>query len=492
MSSVNKHRVLTVLSAIIMAMLIAPVFQQWFYFIKEKPLTGAFYVHEKPSVDSLSFRSWFNGQFQQQFNTNLEANIGFRSSLVRLNNQLQYSLFSKANAEGVIVGKDNELFEEDYIRAAMGEYFVGESVWQTKAVQLKAIQDTLDKLGKKLIVVFEPGKGSVYSDKYPTKYDFNNRSASNYDVFKRKLDTLQVNVLDLNACFMLWKNHRPYRLFPRTGTHWSYYGAALAADTTLRYLRTFFGPRIPQMRIERLIEKTEPRHPDDDIWLAMNLLNSTPYNQLAYPVVQFEPSNQQKINALLVGDSFFFNWQSDGIVANAFDEGNFWYYNKHAWNFAGSETGLVANLNFKEEILKRDLIMIMITERFHHNFAWRFDEQLFQLFYPTQKKPYDIFANDIRVSNEEFLRLAKDATRTGMSLQDRLKKEAQYLMYLDYLQVPEKYTDKDDRMLMLMMSIKGTKEWYEKIIVKANERNIPVEEMLRMDAEWLYNEKYGK
>ncbi|MDP3444143.1 MAG: hypothetical protein Q8T08_14905, partial [Ignavibacteria bacterium] len=244
--------------------------------------------------------------------------------------------------------------------------------------------------------------------------------------------------------------------------------------------------------IDRFNEKPQLRHPDDDIWLAMNLLQDTPNDNLAYPVMRFVASMQPKITALLVGDSFYFNWQNDKILLNTFAESDFWYYNKNVYNQAGGATGTVASLDFGEQIMKQDLIMMMITDRFNHCFMWNFDEQLYDYFYPGPKNAREVYANDIRTSNEYFLRMYKEAKATGMPFQDRLKTEVEFKMYLDYLKDPKQFTNKEDVILMLMMSIKGTPDWYEKIKTKAKERNMSVEEMLRLDAEWVYNERQKK
>ncbi|MFA6787964.1 MAG: hypothetical protein WCR58_12205, partial [Bacteroidales bacterium] len=70
--------------------LFAPALQRQFTFIKERPLEGAFFNQKKPNFDSLSWVSWLNGSFQQDFTDQLEADIGFRNTLVRIHNQWQY------------------------------------------------------------------------------------------------------------------------------------------------------------------------------------------------------------------------------------------------------------------------------------------------------------------------------------------------------------------------------------------------------------------
>jgi len=478
---------------LILLLLLLPELQQRLGFFPEYPLQGAFSQTEPPDLDSLRWDSWLNSEFQQNFNNRLESSIGFHDWLVRLNNQLKYSLFCEANAEGVIVGKEGELFEEDYIRAYLGHFNVGDTVWQRKSDQLKRVQDTLKSLGISLAIVFEPGKGSFYPDRFPSKYHGKQPTTSNYTVFKDLLRQKQVNVLDLNQFFLQSRDKHDYLLFPQTGTHWSYYGALLAADTTLNFLRSIHGPAIPSMRIDSLRFYDRPRHPDDDIWLAMNLLSPVPQQPLAYPAVSFETDRQSAAyDILIVGDSYFFNWQSDGVMLNAFRNADFWYYNKAVWGRQGGETGATSQLSLRDEVLRRDIILIMITERFHHNFAWKFDEQLFELFFPHQWDLIDYFADNLRVSNDQFMRLAKDASRKGISVEQRIRMEAEFLLFEDYQKTPEKYTRKEDLITIFMMSIRGTPEWFEAVRKKAKERGIPVDEMVRMDAEWIYNDKYGK
>jgi len=183
------NRLKYVLFGLLLLMLLLPAFQRELQLFKEKPLTGAFVEMEKPTFGTVSWENWLSGAFQADFDSRLEHSIGFRNSLIRTNNQLQYSLFGLANADGVIAGSRGELFEEDYIRAYMGAFFVGESVWEQKAHKLKAIQDSLQKLGKSMAVVFAPGKGSFYPEKFPTKYRHKERKLSNYTYFRDQLST---------------------------------------------------------------------------------------------------------------------------------------------------------------------------------------------------------------------------------------------------------------------------------------------------------------
>lgn len=476
---------------LLLLMLLMPEIQKRGQVLPSNPLRGAFAVVPQPDLNTLNWAGWIDGSFQQQMTDRIEANIGFRDWLVRLNNQLNYSLYSQVKAEGVVMGRNGEFFEEDYIKAYMGQFFVGKSAWEGKAARLKAVQDTLAALGKSLLVVFEPGKGSFYPERFPDNYANIAKGESNYDCFKDILAGKGVNVLDLNRFFVEQKQTAPYLLFPHTGTHWSYFGAALAVDTTLKYLRQLHGPAIPAMHLDSLMDFQGVRHPDDDIWLALNLLAPTPSQNLAYPVLRFDTlPEESKYKLLVAGDSFYFNWQSDGAMFHAFKNCDFWYYNSSVWGREGVETGKTANLDFRNEVIGRDIIMIMITERFTHNFAWNFDEQLFNLFYPNQLDPIEFFANRERMANDQFMRLVDEARASGISLEERIRGEAEFLLYEDHQKNPEKYTSRETMIPILMMSIRHTPEWLEKVKAKAEEKGLPLDEMIRLDATWIYENDF--
>lgn len=478
--------------AILMLILIVPWMQARLGLIKEKPLTGAFSASTVPDLSQFTRPDWLSGTFQETFNNQLENHIGFRNSLVRINNQVDFSVFRKANAEGVIAGKNGELFEEDYLREAKGLYYVGDEVWERKAVQLKAVQDTLAALGKTLVVVFEPGKATYYPELMPRKYRNIPEKLSNYEQMLKAFGKQQVNILDLDAFFRQIKTEQPYPLFLKGGTHWSYYGAALAADTTLAYLTHKSGINIPDMKVEGVKQLDTIRHPDNDIGLAMNLIFPLRQKKPVYPIISFSKNDSKRADLLIVGDSFYFNWLNDFILSSAFGNFDFWYYNNNITHDNGYADGKVADKNFREEILKRDIILIMITARFHHAFAWNFDEQLYDLFYPGYHVPEMVFANQIRSYDDEFKRMVDEAEDMGVSLEQRINREAMFKFYKDHADNPDKYQRRDELVKLYRLGISGTPDWMEQIREKAKAKGISEDEQLTNDAEWLADEKIKK
>lgn len=474
---------------LLMLMLIVPFMQARLRLIREKPLMGAFSATTAPDLSAFTRPDWLSGTFQETFNTQLENHIGFRNTLVRINNQVDFSAFSKANAEGVIAGKNGELFEEDYLKEATGLYYVGDEVWERKAAQLKAVQDTLTALGKTLVVVFEPGKATYYPELMPREYRNIPENPTNYGQMLKSFGKQQVNVLDLDAFFRQIKTEQPYPLFLKGGTHWSYYGAALAADTTIAYLTHKSGINIPDMKVEGVKQLDTIRHPDNDIGLAMNLIFPLRQEKPAYPIISFSKNDSKSADVLIVGDSFYFNWLNDFIPSSAFGNFDFWYYNNNIIHGNGYADGKVADKNFKDEILKRDIILIMITGRFHHAFAWNFDEQLYDLFYPGYRVPEMVFANQIRFYDDEFKRMVSEAADMGVTVEQRINREAMFKFYKDHVDNPEKYRRRDELVKLFRLGISGTPDWMEKIREKAKAKGISEDEQLNRDAEWLADEK---
>ena len=119
------------------------------------PLRGYVKYQEKPQFN---WETYFNGEYQAAYDRYLEDHIGLRNIFVRVYNQLEFSLFGKGHANGVILGKENYLYEEDYINAYTGVDFLGDTVIREKCEKIISVQQGLKQYDTELLVVFAPGK----------------------------------------------------------------------------------------------------------------------------------------------------------------------------------------------------------------------------------------------------------------------------------------------------------------------------------------------
>ena len=180
--------------------------QSKYPFIHKGKLKGDFRLVEDPHF---SFKSWFSGDFQKKKEEYLNTSFGFRNFYVRLNNQIAYNLFNVAKANGVIIGKNNYLFEENYLKAYNGTDFIGKTNIIHRMERLKFLSDTLKKLNKSLILVFAAGKGSFYPEYFPDSYR-TRKGPTNYDYHIRFAKAYGLNYIDFNRYFVDHKYNSKY------------------------------------------------------------------------------------------------------------------------------------------------------------------------------------------------------------------------------------------------------------------------------------------
>ena len=377
-----------ILVGILGMMLFLPWIQRSAEIFTISPLSGDFVPAPKPEF---SLKNWKEGVFQSQTEKFTEEKIGFHTSLVRLRNQQDYFLFSMANAEGVVVGKNGELYEQDYIRAYLGGDFIGESTLEKKIRRLKFVQEKLKAMGKDLVMVFEPGRASYSPENIPDRYfKMYPKSKSNYSSMLENIKKFDIRYIDFNQYFIENKNKSPYPLYPKQGVHWSKYGSIVVADSIKRYIEGMRGISLGKMITTNTELSDSLKFTDYDAGKAMNLLFEMPHSKMAYPQLKFEDLPLDKRPSLLViSDSYYWNIYTAEIPMHLFKHGEFWYYNSIA-QFDQDKAREVKSLDLKKEIEAKDIIMIMVTERFLYNYDWRFIDNLYEMFTPELQidEPY--------------------------------------------------------------------------------------------------------
>jgi hypothetical protein len=364
----------------VVALLFLPMIQKQLGVVDVKPLNGSFTTLEAPQF---SINDWFDGTYSTDELSYLDQNIGFRNIFVRVYNQLHYTLFNQAKANSVVIGKDNYLYEENYIRAYLGSDFIGNDQIAEKVTKLEKINDTLRTIGIDLIVVLAPGKGSFYPEFIPDSYDPQNRSTTNYEVYSEHLSRSNIQLLDFHKLFKELKNSSPHPLFPKTGIHWSKYGEVLVADSIINYITSTQGyVNMPQLVLTDLEYSTTMRGTDDDIEKGMNLLADIQDLEMGYPKFKIQTdSSSISPKVLTIADSYYwgmFNW---GLSRDAFDGGQCWFYNEQIYPDSYSNPVNVKDIDIKASVQENDLIILMSTDANLYRFAFGFIDQLYEVYY---------------------------------------------------------------------------------------------------------------
>lgn len=347
-----------------------PWIQGSFQLIKEQKLHGAVAKIENPSFN---IESWFQDSFQKSKEEYLNSEFGFRTFFVRLNNQIDFSLFGKVHAKQVVRGKENYFYEYNYIPAYYGLDFIGEEKIESTMKQLKTIQDSLASRNKTFIFVMTASKGQFYPEYFPDSCTYS-KSKANYEVYMQKAKDLGVNCIDFNSYFLSLKNNSKYPLYSKYGIHWTHYGACLATDSIIHYIEQNRNMDLPELSWDSV--RLEPAHDDDrDIELGLNLLLPFEEQILAYPNARFENVGiSQKPSAMAIADSYY--WSLFNLnIHEAFSRNEFWYYYYKIYVF-GKEGFVVADdLTLNKALKDFDVLILLGTDVNLNSLGWEFIEK---------------------------------------------------------------------------------------------------------------------
>jgi len=318
------ERKLNIASWVLVGLLLLPLIQHATGFVHVRKLRGAVTQAEVPV---LTVPGWFEGTWQDSLETAMNDRFGFRNLFIRINNQVAFTFYRKALASGVVIGKDNYMYELNYIKAYNGTDFEGDSVIRQKALQLKELQEQLESGGKQFLVTFAAGKGSFYPEYFPDRFVME-PGRTNLEAYREWFDSLDVHYIDFNQWFLEMKDTARYELYPRTGVHWSYYGMILTIDSLVNYLGAATDREMPEFTWFDTKESRRYRSSDRDIEDGMNIIFRVNRDKLAYPRERFVDEGVDKLRGVVIADSFYWGLHNIGFSSRIFNQGEYWYYNQ--------------------------------------------------------------------------------------------------------------------------------------------------------------------
>jgi hypothetical protein len=457
-------------------------------FFKPEPLKGAFKVHQEPEFN---WGAWFSGNFQSEYSSSLDDNPGFRNFLIRLHNQIEYSLFNKPNGEGVVIGKNGNLFIKTYIDAYLGRDFVGKEVIDNEVRRVRFLQDEFRKKNIDLIVIFAPDKASMYPQDIPERFDPKNKTITNYAYYTEKCRDLGVRFLDFNSYFLKVKDTIKYPLYPKGGIHWSATGSLLAADSIIKYIEAIRHIDIPNIKVKNIDYSDSLRWTDYDVGELINLFTKTPQHKMGYPELEFEnDSTKTRPRVLAISDSYYMGIFGAAIPKNVFTESKYWEYNKYIFPENYERETTVDQINVQEELEKQNVIIIMATGATLNNFSFGFIDRTFSLYGPkTDPEKINYYKYLINQDNAWNQEVATKAKNKNIPFDSVLNQEAIAAIKMEIV-YDQKI--KDDRVKYHEDVIRRDPAYMTLMVKKSKEQNLTVEQVIHDDAVWLYNEEIKK
>lgn len=448
-------RLLRVLALFLFLLLCLPGLQRWLHLSNERALDG--YSPRVAENPDFTDTGWFAGSFQEQKASWLNQHFGYRTTLLRLHNQIGYSWWDHSYTNAVIVGNDGYLFDQTYIDAWTGNDFVGEEKIKLQTEMLVEVQQKLAAKGTTLLVVMAPGKASFFNSFIPHEPEKRKpTTVRNYDTYITHFRARGVQFIDGRSWFEQWRNVSPYPLFPKCGIHWSTYAATFVADSVSRRLGHLRGTVLSPIVVDRIIYGDSVNLVDSDVGRGMNLLFEPKGFPMAYPVYHFdEAKSTEKPSLLAIGDSYFWTHDPGRFNGTVYSRTDFFYYNRD-WHPFGGEQRKVIAADALQQALAHDVVVIYCTDANLDEFGWGFIEQVYEQLntLPAQTQAAD--------------------TQKTKGLSPRFAKS-----------IPPDVAK-------MMMAIRGNPDWYASVADKAKQKGIATDSMLYLDAQFMIDEQKKK
>jgi len=195
--------------------------------------------------------------------------------------------------------------------------------------------------------------------------------------------------MDMNAWFLSMKDtSSPDKLFSKSGTHWTLYGALLAGDTLIKYLSRERNIRLPTLEITKKNYSYTPRVPDADLADGLNLAIPLPAERLCYPEYTYHnDSTRQRPKMIFIGDSFVWPLITNGLLQNISKDWEFWYYFREVYRDGRNGMPDINNYDWMQSIKEADCIIFIYNPANLKSFSGQHSvvEAIYNGFFPAKQ-----------------------------------------------------------------------------------------------------------
>lgn len=332
--------------------------------IKNVSLQGETIEESKADI---TVQNVWSGKWQIEFEDYLQNNLKIREWLIPIRNQIMYSFFHTSPNNNIAIGRENNLFEKEYIYFESQIYPpMTEREMDNLIDKLEIINSALEAQGKNLFIFITPSKAEVYSEDMPVKYVSiapTNGKESNYNLFIEALGNTEIAFYDSIPYVNELKNSEEFPVFPTTGTHWSDVTASFCAEELADSMEEQLEINLPEAEVsyERC---DDPIAPDSDIYNLLNLMFKPDENYYK-AVRKITDANKEECTILARGGSFMGSSLYYGMIQEDYFTKSYYLENTvircSETNYSGTFDSY-DDLSIKEMIEASDVILLEVNE----------------------------------------------------------------------------------------------------------------------------------
>lgn len=346
---------------------------EYFPVIIQEPLNGAF---ETPDTTNITISNWIDESFQESISKRNQFNHPLRSALVRLRNQIDYSLFNIAHFYDVLIGENNYIYSEAWAKTGAGQLNKSLDFYKDSIGIFKIFQNYKKNQGGTFFIMIAPSKERLYSEFLPLEY--RKDTITDYDLLTTSLDENKVNYIDFVKRFKSIQDTIKYPLYGKASTHWTKFGAHLAMIEMFDSLESQCNFKLPYWGVSNISEQW-PTPEDKDIEQTMNLLFAFDQKMFAYPSYEFDPKidSLKKPKIIVISDSFYWGILGSYVPLQVFSStSSFWYYFKTNFENIREASLPLDQVDILKEIKTADAVLMMVGSENMDEFPFGFGQFL--------------------------------------------------------------------------------------------------------------------
>ena len=345
-------------------------------------------VSESADAVELNLSDVQDGSFQQYLNDCWENGFPGRKLLLKVRNQLLYSLLDQSPNSNVVIGKDGCLFEPMYILYETQVYPPSsEEYFDKLGSNLKELKELLNKNGKELYIFVTPSKAHYMKDKIPDILMYADKEQyHSYTNHEKLIETLELSGVDYYDSDEFIDEHiddgiLKAPLFYNSGIHWSHSWGRTCAANFLAMMREKSSYDLSLVNVSEEISD-EPIEPDTDLYSSMNLLFDAKETWYDAPV-SISYQGNDKPSVFIRGGSFLGQSISALVRAGVFGsdvhfENNYWFLDNYT--ASGTLSGFTAYDELPLDFLvgKSDIVILEVNDGVIPNMSFGFIDYILE------------------------------------------------------------------------------------------------------------------